>query len=192
MKNLFYILIATTFLFTSCKKEDITPINQEVVQEQPTEEGILLYGEWKLLDGKMFVENIETNQKVVYDHFDSTKTVSSLRYFGSQFEIETIEKGITTWKFIAPEGSWNGYGEFWLDNDSIQPYGLYMMNNNWSIIEHPTATASTMQMGGSSRPLQAYVESYTNNIVVFKVQEAYVSINGYNCKYYSELRFQKQ
>lgn len=190
MKNLFYILIASTFLFTSCKKEEIKPINE--VEQVEIEEGILLYGEWKLLDGKMYIENMETGEKTVYDHFSPTKPTSSLRYSGSQFEFETIEAGVTTWKFIAPQGSWNGYGEFWLDNDSIQPYGLYIMDEYWSVVEHPTATATTMQLGGSSRPISAVVESYNDNIVVFTVQEAYESIGGYNCNYYSTLRFQKQ
>jgi hypothetical protein len=190
MKSIIYILFLSTIALTSCKKEVITP--NEPIQETPTEEGILLYGEWVLLDGKMYVENLETGSKVVYDHFDANKNISSLRYSGSQFEFETIEKGATTWRFIAPENSWNGYGEFWLDNDSIQPYGLYIMGGEYSVIEHPTATTNTTQLGGSSRPLEAFVESYENNVVVFTVQETYQSIDGYNCKYYSKLRFKKQ
>lgn len=189
MKKLFYLIFASAILLTSCQKDEVLPVNQEV---EPTETGILLYGEWKLLDGKMYVENLETGQKTVYNHFDSTKTISSLRYSGSQFEFETIEKNTTTWKFIQPQNSWNGYGEFWLNNDSIQPYGLYIIDEYWSVVEHPTATTSTTQLGGGSRPIQAYVEDYSSNIVIFTVQESYESINGYNCRYYSELKFQKQ
>ena len=188
MNKLIVVLVSFLLVFTSCKKEDIKPNDQvEVIGE----EGIVLYGEWKLLDGKMYVENMETGAHTVYDHFDPTKTTSSLRYEGAQFEFETIEQGVTTWEFIAPP-NWEGYGEFRLDNDSIQPYGLFIMGGDWSIVEDPTATAATMQLGGSSRPITAVVESYANNIVVFTVQEAYTSINGYNCNYHSELRFQKQ
>jgi len=190
MKKFLFIFLIASLTFTSCKKEEIVPINQ--VEEVGTiEEGILIYGKWKLVSGKMYVHNLETYQNVVYDHFGPNKTTSSLRYSGSQFELETIRVDSTTWTFIAPP-SWQGYGEFWLDNDSIQPYGFYVLDNFWSIVEHPTATATTMQLGGSSRPLSAVVTSYTNQTVEFTVQESYESINGYNCKYYSILTFQKQ
>ncbi len=189
MKKFLFIFLATSLFLTSCKKEEIKPINQTV--EAPTEEGIVIYGKWKLLSGKIYIHNLETNQNTVYDHFDATKTTSSLRYSGSEFEFETIIKDSTTWAFIAPP-NYQGYGEFWLDNDSIQPYGFYVLDDFWSIIEHPTATASTTQLGGSSRPLTAVVKSYSNKTVEFKVEEVYESINGYNCRYYSVLTFQKQ
>ena len=191
MKNLIYILILASLAFTSCKKEVIKPINQEIEEVAPLEEGIILYGEWILVSGQMYIENMETGEKTVYDHFSPTKTTSSLRYSGTQFEFESIEQGVTSWEFCAPP-NWNGYGEFILDGDTLQPYGLYVMDENWSIVEHPTATASTMQLGGSARPLQAVVTDYTSQQVAFTVQEAYESIGGYNCNYYSELIFQKQ
>ena len=139
----------------------------------------------------MYIENMETGEKTVYDHFSPTKTTSSLRYSGAQLEFESIEQNVTTWEFIAPP-NWNGYGEFILDGDTAQPYGLYILDENWSIVEHPTATASTMQLGGSSRPLQAVVTDYNTQRVAFTVQEAYEAIDGYNCNYYSELIFEKQ
>ncbi len=191
MKKFLLIFLIASLVFTSCTKEEIKPINQRLEDAGTNEEGILIYGEWKLLSGKMYVHNLETNQNTVYDHFDATKTTSSLRYGGSQFEFDTIIKDSTTWTFIAPP-NWQGYGEFWLDNDSIQPYGFYVLDDFWSIVEHPTATTSTTQLGGSSRPLAAVVSSYSNQTVEFTVQEAYESIGGYNCKYYSILTFQKQ
>lgn len=190
MKKFLFLFLIASLTLTSCKKEEIVPINQ--VEETGTiEEGILIYGEWKLVSGKMYVHNLTTYENVVYDHFGPNKPTSSLRYSGSQFEFETIEQNVTTWTFIAPP-NWQGYGEFWLDNDSAQPYGFYVLDDFWSIVEHPTATASTTQLGGSSRPLTAVVTSYTNQTVEFTVQEAYESIDGYNCKYYSVLTFQKQ
>jgi len=194
MKNLIYILSLSIFLFTSCTKETyepIKPISQEIEEAGTTEEGVLLYGEWKLISGKMYIENMETGEKTVYDHFSPTKTTSSLRYSGAQLEFETIEQNVTTWEFIAPP-NWNGYGEFILDGDNNNPYGLYVMDDNWSVIEHPTATTSTMQLGGSARPLQAVVVDYSLERVAFTVQEAYEAIDGYNCNYYSELIFEKQ
>ena len=186
MKNLILLaLLSLTLVFTSCEKEPLiddtnrTELNGEIV------EGISVYGNWTLLSGQMFIENLETGGKEVYDHFSSTKSTSSLRYGGTQFNIETIEQNVTTWTFTSS-------AEFYLNNNTTQPYGFQVMGPHFSIIEHPTATATTTQMGGSSRPFQTYVEDYTNQIVVFVVQEAYENINGYNCRYYSELRFQKQ
>ena len=108
---------------------------------------------------------------LVYDHFSSTKPTSSLRYSGAEVEFETIEQNVTTWEFIAPP-NYQGYGQFILDGDTLQPYGLYILNDNWSIVEDPTATTGTTQLGGSSRPIQAVVSNYDNNQVVFTVQEA--------------------
>lgn len=190
MKNLILFLsLSLTILFTSCQKEEFNTLDEtnrkELIENGTIEQGILIYGDWKLLSGQMFIENLETGSKSVYDHFSPIKPVSSLRYSGSQFEIETIEQNVTIWTFTET-------AEFWLDNDSIQPYGFQVMGPHFSIIEHPLATASTMQLGGSSRPFITVVEDYTNQIVVFTIQEAYENINGYNCSYYSELRFQKQ
>lgn len=189
MKNL--ALIFTIILgigFTSCQKEDILT-NQDVVEEAGTiDNTISIFGEWLLVDGKMYMENMDTGEKTVYDHFDASKTVSSLRYEGYMFEFERIVVDSTTWTFIAPN-SIPGTGEFWLDNDSIQPYGFYITNSNMSIIEH---TSGPQQLGGSSRPITAYIDDYNSQTVNFYVQEAYTSINGENFKYFSELTFQKQ
>jgi hypothetical protein len=101
MKKFLLIFLIASLVFTSCTKEEIKPINQRLEDAGTNEEGILIYGEWKLLSGKMYVHNLETNQNTVYDHFDATKTTSSLRYGGSQFEFDTIIKDSTTWTFIA-------------------------------------------------------------------------------------------
>jgi hypothetical protein len=188
MKKFFYILLAFTLTFTSCKKETLELATQEEVVVQ---EDLRIYGKYVLLSGEMFVTNLETNEKISYNHFDANKTTSSLRYSGSQVDFETIEENVTTWEFYQPN-SVPGYGEFVLNGDSINPMGFYVTNSNWTIVEHPTATtASDMQLGGSSRPIEGYVEDFDQNIVVIYVQDAYENINGYNCSYYSALRFQK-
>lgn len=190
MKNLIsLVLISFTLVFTSCQKEEYQTLNEanrtELIENGTIVEGILIFGEWKLLSGQMFIENLETGSKEVYDHFSPIKQTSSLRYSGAEFNIETIVQGVTTWTFTETS-------EFWLDGNNTQPYGFQVMGPHFSIIEHPTATATTMQLGGSSRPFTTIIGDYTNQIVIFTVQEGYENINGYNCKYYSELRFQKQ
>lgn len=189
MKKLVLVLVSFAILTFSCKKDEFEDLNQTKTEE--VERGIELYGTWRLISGKMYIENMETGEKIVYNHFDSNKQTSSLRYSGSMYEFETIKANETKWTFIAPPEN-SHYGEFWLDNDSIEPYGLYILDQFWSIVEHPTADSATeMQLGGSSRPISAVVEDYDHNIVLFRVQEAYESIDGFNSNYYSELRFKK-
>ena len=189
MKN--YLLILAVIVgigFTSCQKETIEPNSQQVENAGTIDETISIFGEWVLVDGKMYMENLETGEKFVYNHFDANKTASSLRYEGYMFEFERIVKDSTTWTFIAPNNV-PGTGEFWLNNDSIQPYGFYMTNSNMTIVENSTGP---QQLGGSSRPITAYIDDYGQQTVNFYVQEAYTSINGENWKYFNELTFQKQ
>ncbi len=182
MKNL--ILLFAFLSLISCEKELPPPIEEPI----PVEETISVFGDWLLVDGKMYIENLETGEKTVYNHFDDTKTVSSLRYDGSIFELERIVVDSTIWSFIAPTDI-PSIGEFWLNNDSLTPYGFNLTTSNMSIVEWPTGPT---QLGGSSRPLSAYISNYSENSVNFYVQESYESIDGMNCKYFSELTFVKQ
>lgn len=187
MRNLIHFLIFTLVLVTSsCQKEDIRP---NVPEEQTIEE-IRLYGKWLLVGGCMYMTNLETSQKIKYEHFGPNKTISSLDYNGSDLEIETIELNVTTWAFYAPPAV-PGYGEFILNDDMQNPYGFYVTKNNWTIMEHPQATASNMQMGGSSRPINAQIVNFSDSTVNFYIQEGYTSINGQNYSYISELKFRK-
>ncbi len=186
MKKFYNILLMFMFFFVSCEKETIEPVQTEEVSVTPVEE-IRIYGKWLLLDAKMYVENIETHQKTVYNHFDVNKTVSSLRYSGSIYEIEDIEQNVTTWEFHQPLNI-PGNGEFILNSDTIQPYGFYVTKSNWTIVEHPLAFMNGgTQIGGSSRPIDALILDYDENVVNFYIQMTYESIDGYNSKYFNEL-----
>jgi hypothetical protein len=187
-KILILLLVSLSIGFASCEKQTLTPTQEQVETAGTIENEVSIYGEWLLVDGKMYMENLETGQLVVLNHFDPTKTVSSLRYSGIMFAIEEIEINVTTWTFIAPP-SVPGIGEFWLNSDSLAPYGFNVTNSNWTIIEHPsTIDPSDMKLGGSARPISAYI---VDGEVKFYVHEAYESINGVNWKYFSELTFQK-
>jgi hypothetical protein len=191
MKKFFYILLAFSLVFTSCKKEELKPTAEVVEEAGTTEEGLRIYGKYVLLSGEMYVTNLETNEKTSYDHFDANKTTSSLRYSGSEIDFEDLEQGVTTWAFYQPNMV-PGFGEFVLNEDTLNPMGFYVTKSDWTIMEHPTATsASDMQLGGSARPIEGYVDDYDSEIVVIYVQDAYESIDGYNCSYYSALKFQK-
>lgn len=183
MKKFIYILIAISVL-VSCKKEEIKPIEEP----KKVENEIRIYGKWILLDATMYVENLETHEKTSYAHFDANKTVSSLRYSGAQFEFEVIEKDVTTWEFYQPNYV-PGYGQFVLNGDTTNPFGFYVTKSEWTIVEHPTT--NNPQIGGSSRPIESYLHSYNDSICNFYVQLSYESINGYNCKYFTEMRMKK-
>jgi len=188
MRNLLVVLVLFLAIgFTSCQKEELLPPNEPVEEAGTIDETLSVFGEWVLVDGKMYIDNLDTGEKTVYNHFDDSKSVSSLRYEGVIFEFERIVKDSTTWTFIAPPSIPNT-GEFWLDNDSLQPYGFYLTTSNMSIVENNTGT---QQLGGSSRPISAYLNG-TPNQANFYVQETYASINGENVKYFSELIFEKQ
>ena len=185
-------ILGLIFLFTlvslnSCQKETLEPQITLVEDAGTVENTISVFGEWLLVDGKMYIENLSTGEKTVYNHFDQNKHVSSLRYDGIMYEFERIVVDSTTWTFIAPPSIPNT-GEFWLNNDSIQPYGFYLTTSNMTIVEN---SSGPQQLGGSSRPLSAYLNG-VNNQVNFYVQETYASIDGENVKYFSELTFEKQ
>ena len=187
--SILYIIVA--LIFCSCNKEDSNLVETEkvAVADSSDKQIIPVWGKWILRSGKLYMENLETKQKFVYDHFDSTKTTSSLRYSGAMFDIEVIQKDFTTWSFYSGNGG--DYGTFILNDSTQNLYALNITQSNWTIIEHPTATVATMQMGGSARPISAYIDDYDNNLVKFYIQEVYESIDGYNVKYFNELVFQK-
>ena len=191
MKKIFYLFFSILILTTvSCKKEEVELPPQNEVQ---IENEISVWGVWELVSGKMYVDNLETGEKIVYNHFGGTKTLSSLRYSGTIFNIEEIEMGVTTWEFIKPVNSTGiGVGTFILNGDTEHPYGFNVTQHNWTIIEHPLATeAEYIQLGGSARPISSTIYDYSSQEVRFRIQEGYENINGYNCHYFNELIFRK-
>ena len=187
MKSLIYLIICTSLVLTSCNKQNIQPNTQPPVQ---VDQKIVIYGEWVLVGGSMYMENLETGQKTKYEHFGPGKTVSSLDYNGSDIPIEVIELNVTTWSFYAPPAV-PGYGRFALNGDTLNPYGFYVTKNNWTIMENPQATASTTQMGGSTRPITATICNFSDSTAYFYIQEGYTSINNQNYSYISEIKFKK-
>jgi hypothetical protein len=187
MKRLIYLVSALVLTLTSCHKEVIQPNSQPTVL---VDQEIGLYGEWLLVGGSMYMENLETGKKTKYDHFGPGKTISSLDYNGSDLDIEIIELNVTTWSFYQPLVV-PGYGRFALNGDTLNLYGLNVTKHNWTIMENPQATMSTMQMGGSSRPINAKICDYSDSTVYFYVQEGYTSIDNENYSYISELKFKK-
>lgn len=187
MKKFIYLFLLSFGLFlTSCEKEPLETETHEIIDI--TNDTTSLYRKYILISGKMYVTNLVTNERKVYDHFGPGKNTSSLRYSGTQYPIEEIIKGVTTWE-ITPPPNVPGHGEFILNNDYANPYGFNVTRHNWTIIEHPSSVSNAQQMGGSARPLEGYLLSKVDSTVVFTLQQGYENIDGYNSTYLSELTF---
>jgi hypothetical protein len=186
MKNFIYGLVLLTFL--SCRKEIIEP--KPVVAPIETPDSLSLNGEFVLVSGKLYLDNLEDGSKIVYNHFDTKKSRSSLRYGGAIIPFETIIKDTTTWSFYLPKIVPN-VGKFVLNEDTLNPMGLNVTAHNLTVIEYPTATFGSTQLNGSARPIQIDLFDSKQKLIKVYVQEAYLSINGYNYKSFNELIFKK-
>lgn len=189
MKNIIKLLCC--LLLVSCETEPLyIPCNtQYPTNQNPTSyvDVNFLDGCWNLLGGELYMENLETGESTELLHFQYSDT-SSLRYNGSMYEFEDIIKKNTSWCFDFPVNV-PGMGSFVLNSDSLYPYGLSVTSNNITITE--PLVGSYLLLGGSSRPLVYEIISLENKIVNFYVQETYENIDGYNCRYYSKLKFKK-
>lgn len=192
MKKFFYLLLLSiTIIIGSCTKDDSDTIVPFSSGDNTNQRTISVYGKWQLVSAYMYIENLETGEKKRYSHFSDTKTISSLRYSGSYFNFETIEKGITTWEFTMPSRI-PGNGRFILNSDSTKKFAFEVTASNWTIIEDPTVIdPNEMQLGGSARPLKIFIDNYDLQTCKFYVQEEYENIGNYNCKYFNELIFKK-
>lgn len=181
------ILLSLLVVLFSCKKQQpqqVGPIPTLNSKEEPT---LQMWGKWKLTQGWMYFENLETGEKYKYTHFDGIQTTSSLRWSSPLFEIERIVQNQTTWEFI-PLSSDNGIHDFMLNDSTLM--GFNLTNSYRTIVEHPTAnSALNMHLGGSARPLGVWTEDNVHMIV--RLQEFYDSFNGYNWKLFSVLEFKQ-
>lgn len=187
MKQIFYLSLLLFFL--SCKKEVIKPVTEPEVVQTP-QDTLDLNGEFLLVDGKMYINNLDDYSKFYYNHFDSIKHRSSLRFSGSIIPFETIIKDTTTWSFYMPKKI-PSIGRFVINNDTLNPLGLNVTNNYLTVVESPTAITGSQQLNGSARPL--YIELYNakEKLIKIYVQECYFSDGVYNYKSFNVLTFKK-
>lgn len=191
MKNLAQILLilAITVLGTSCRKEVVNPTDQlpaNVPTTSTAANSVSMWGEFLITDAVMYVDNHETGEKTVYQHFSNTKQESSLRLEGSMFDIETIKKNVTTYSFYQPT---NSIGKFVLNEDTTKLYAVKYSGDSKTIIENPSTAIQLM--GGSARPFNGWTVDYANEVIVIHIQEMEGSMNGYNVHYYTELTLKK-
>jgi hypothetical protein len=195
MKTLFYILLVACLI--SCQKEYPYPTASQTANGQAlpstgiydTSNMISLWGKFVVVDAVMYVTNSETGQKTSYNHFDATKSRSSLRWGGSMFAIEEIIKDTTTYSFWNTYNGLNGYGKFELNSDSTHHYAVNYVGPYKTIIEDPTH--GEQNMGGSARPIQLGLVDKSENLIEMQIQEMEGSINGWNVNYFTVIRLKK-
>jgi hypothetical protein len=188
MNNKLVLLISLIGLF-SCKKPYVYPSDTYPVpkQEEP-KKAISIWGKFVIIDAVMYVDNHETGEKKVYSHFGPNKTTSSLRWGGSIYEIEEIKKDTTSYSFWPPINT-TGYGKFVLNDDTSRHYAVYYVGTSKCIVEDPVRGQSLM--GGSARPFSGQTISYKDSTVAMQIQEVEGSIDGYNCRYWTQLTLKK-
>jgi len=184
-----YILFLGVLVITlaSCKKEPLVyPSDQygakTVADLRDT--GVCMWGKFLIIDAKIYINNSETGSKTVLNHFGVNKSRSSMRWGGSEFDIETIIKDTTTFSIYAPPMI-PGYGKFVLNGDTTKHYAVYHTIGYQSIVEDPLY--KEQNMGGSARPYYGFTIDKPNKIITIHIQEMEGSINGYNCHYWTEL-----
>lgn len=163
-------LLVLTLSFSSCKKEVIEKPNNTnyIVDGEYVVEGIT----WILVDARIYRDNLDNDEKEVYDHFGGTKFSSCMNIFGSAAVLmDSIHKNLTTWVF--------NNGTFILNNTYPFDYTIY---------DNRVITPIGLS-NGSSRPIEVIKLDETTMTV--NVHEAYGSDGVYNYKWYSELTFVK-
>jgi len=185
MKYILFLLLTTALL--SCEKAEIKYNDiTETVELDPNE--LTLEGTWRLIGGKMYITNLDNNNKTRYDHFSSTKKYSSMRWGGSKYRIEELFVDSTLWTFR--KYSQSQYGKFYLNGDSINNYE-FQTTSYGNRINESMNTDVPVKMGASSKPFRAYLDDPTLKTIDIKVHEAYMNDNGNNFVYYNILKFEK-
>jgi hypothetical protein len=161
------LLISTTLIFSSCKKEEpLRPNNDNtVVENDATVEGV----NWVLSDGRVYVENLDNGEMYVYDYFGGGITEAQMHIFsGSIVKMDSIKENYTSWFFQDGTFTLNGI-------------------DSWEYTEYNGVYTPIGLNGGSSRPIQVTHVSDNNMTVI--VHEAYESDGIHNYRYFSELTF---
>jgi len=187
------IIAIATILFSSCEKEEYPyPSNDYNTTVPNFNEGptINRWGVFLVIDAVMYINNLETGEKIVCNHFSSTKSRSSLRWGGSIFDIETIIKDTTTYTFYEPI-SYPGNGRFVLNGDVSKHYMVNYIGMYSTIIEDPIYGATEQLMGGSARPFSGKILNINEMTIKIQIQEMVETINGKDVRYWTELTLKK-
>ncbi len=130
---------------------------------------------WILESGIVYLENLDDDSKIYYDHFSSTKQISNLDIFeGSAIAIDHVVKGSTSWYFQNGIFTLNDTTTFQYSDFNAR-YGSYQMFG----LEN-----------GSARPIEMVKGS--ENSFSCKIHEAWQSNGVTNYSYVTVLTFVKE
>lgn len=188
------VLIAAlaVITFSSCKKKPLYPTD-ELPSHVPTasvDTSLCVggWGEFVITDAVMYVDDRQTGQHLVYNHFTAGKDTSSLRWGGPLFDIEVIVKNATTYSFWKPNAG--GYGKFVLNDDTTKYYAVQYTGQYKSIIEDPDH--NQQNLGGSARPYSGQTVDVVNKIIHIQIEEADgVDNSGHAIHYWTQLTLKK-
>lgn len=188
--NLLILGLFAMISLSSCRKKPIYPTDQlpaNVPAGIDTTNSIGGWGKFLVIDAVMYVDDKQTGQHFVYNHFGTGKDTSSMRWGGAIYDIETIIKNQTTYSFWKPSGF---DGKFVLNNDTTKYYLVHYMGSNRSIIEDPNH--GQLNMGGSARPFSGQTLNKANQTVVLQIQEMEgTDNNGHEIHYWTQLTLKK-
>lgn len=189
--KLLFLGAVAMILMSSCKKKPIYPTD-ELPKVYPTGIDTSLtvnpWGKFLITDAVMYVDDKETGQQFVYQHFGVGKDTSSLRWGGPMFDIETIVKNKTTYSFWKPIGY--GTGKFELNGDSTKYYRVQYTGMYKSIIEDPNHGQSNMS--GSARPFSGQTINKADGTIAIQIQEMNSTDgNGHAIHYWTQLTLKK-
>jgi hypothetical protein len=140
-------------------------------------DSLILGREWTLVDGRVYVENLDRGHKNVYNYFDDTTNTASMSLYDPSIVLmDEIERGVTTWYFSGDTFLLNGQYIYYFQKQ-YNPYN--------DLILRPYGFA-----GGTSRPTIVVDADETHMKV--SVRESYNSDNVYNYNYVSELIFENK
>jgi hypothetical protein len=170
----------------SCEKEPIYPTD-ELPANKPSLAaftGISMWGEFIIIDAVMYMRNVQTNQKIWYNHFGPNKDTSSLRFGGPIREIEQIIKNSTSYSFYKPIGQ-SPYGDFVLNNDVTKHYDVYYIGNYKTIIDDYYDSQGLLQ--GSGLRFSGQTISEADSTVAIQIFEYGFS----EWEYWTQLKLKK-
>jgi len=172
MKKLTFLFLTFLFLLTfhSCKKEEVKPVNNNVLSQDDKSYEILNI-DWVLSSGVIYMDNMNTNEKKYYDHFGSTQAVSFLDPInGAAIPFDTIVRGVTTWRFTSDS--------YFLLN-GVNFYETTKYDNTFNVIG---------MEGGTARPIT--ILDITENTLVVRLNEDFAAVPGVaSYEFYSVLTF---
>jgi hypothetical protein len=171
LKSLLFLTIFSVTIF-SCKKEDVEPDYSNVTIETNDDTTKVVGKSWELVNGRLYVENLDNGDLTYYDHFGVGQTKSNLNPFNTSSEIfDNIELG-TTWEF--------GSNGFSIDDELQYSYEI-------AGTAIPDEYIYKVYVNGSVRPMEVIYKQ--GGVISFRVYEGYTSYNNSNIGYYSVLTF---